>query len=174
MTRETLLPPMAAHVLEHGIAGVSLRPLAKAAGTSDRMLIYHFGNRQALVEALLEYLAKLYESGLEVALPSEPATDRRETVRRVLELTDTDELRPFMRLWWEVVAASAAGDAIFRKSAASIMGLLLAWLEAHLPEGDPDPAGGARLLLTLIEGAQMLGAVGRADIAEAALLAFEG
>ena len=173
MSRETLLPPMAAHVLAHGLAGVSLRPLAKAAGTSDRMLIYHFGNRQALVEAILQYLATLYERGLEAALPDDPAVDRRETVRRILDLSDSEELRPFMRLWWEIVAASAGGDVAFRKSAASIMGLLLAWLEDHMPQGDPDPAAGARLLLTLIEGSQMLRAVGRADIAEAALLAFE-
>ncbi|MBX7540274.1 TetR/AcrR family transcriptional regulator [Qipengyuania sphaerica] len=174
MSRETLLPAMAAHVLENGIAGVSLRPLAKAAGTSDRMLIYHFGNRQGVVDALLEYLAKLYETGLDAALPAEPARDRRETVRRILERTASPALTPFMRLWWEVVAASAAGDETFRESAASTMGLLLGWLEAHMPEGDPDPRGGARLLLTLIEGSQMLGAVGRADIAEAALAAFEG
>ena len=61
-----------------------------------------------------------------------------------------------------------------RKSAASTMGLLLDWLEAHMPEDDPDPRGGARLLLTIIEGSQMLDAVGRADIAEAGLAALEG
>ncbi len=174
MSPETLLPPMAAHVLEHGIAGVSLRPLARAAGTSDRMLIYHFGNRQGAIDALLDYLAGLYEAGLEAALPQERAPDRKETLRRILKITAAPELSPFMRLWWEVVAASAAGDETFRKSASSTMGLLLGWLEAHMPENDPDPKGGARLLLTFIEGSQMLGAVGQADIAEAALVAFEG
>ena len=174
MSRETLLPLMASHVLKHGIAGVSLRPLAKAAGTSDRMLIYHFGNRQGAVEALLDYLAELYEGGLESALPAQPASSRPETVRRILEATRESELRPFLRLWWEVVAAAASGDPAFRTSAASIMGTLLKWLERHMPEDDPDPQGGARLLLTLIEGSQMLDAVGRADIAEAALAAIEG
>lgn len=174
MSPETLLPAMAAHVLEHGIAGVSLRPLAKAAGTSDRMLIYHFGNRQGVIDALLDYLAASYEAGLEAALPAQRAATRQETVRQILDVTSTPELQPFMRLWWEVVAAAAAGDQTFRKSAASTMGLLLDWLEAHMPDGDPDPRGGARLLLTLIEGSQMLDAVGRADIAEAALAALEG
>lgn len=174
MSPETLLPAMAAHVLEHGISGVSLRPLAKAAGTSDRMLIYHFGNRQGVIDALLDYLAASYEAGLEMALPAQRAATRQETVRQILDVTSTPELQPFMRLWWEVVAAAAAGDQTFRKSAASTMGLLLDWLEAHMPEGDPDPRGGARLLLTLIEGSQMLDAVGRADIAEAALAALEG
>ena len=174
MSRETLLPAMAAHVLAHGLASVSLRPLAKAAGTSDRMLIYHFGNRQGVIDALLEYLAALFEAGLEAAFPTQTATTRQDTLRQVLAATSTPDLAPFMRVWWELVAASAAGDATYRKSAAAIMGTLLDWLERHMPENDPDPKGGARLVLTMIEGSQMLGAVGRADIAEAALLAFEG
>ncbi|MET8159365.1 TetR/AcrR family transcriptional regulator [Sphaerisporangium sp. NPDC005289] len=37
------------YVLEHGLIGLSLRPLAAALGTSDRMLIYHFGSKERLV-----------------------------------------------------------------------------------------------------------------------------
>jgi AcrR family transcriptional regulator len=42
------------YVLEHGVIGLSLRPLAAAIGTSDRMLIYHFGSREALIADVLE------------------------------------------------------------------------------------------------------------------------
>lgn len=42
------------YVLEHGIAGLSLRPLAAALGTSDRMLVYHFGSKDALVAEVIE------------------------------------------------------------------------------------------------------------------------
>lgn len=174
LSRETLLPAMAAYVLENGIAGVSLRPLAKAAGTSDRMLIYHFGNREGVVDALLEYITNLFSSGLDSALPSEPASDRKTTVARILQVTSSPELQPFFRLWWDIVAAAAAGNDTFRSSAAATMGQLLEWLEQNMPAQDHDPKGGARLLLTLIEGSQMLGAVGRQDIAEAALAALEG
>ena len=51
MTKDSLLPLLTAHVLAHGLGGASLRPLAKAAGTSDRMLIYHFGTKEALIRA---------------------------------------------------------------------------------------------------------------------------
>ena len=40
-------------VLEHGLIGLSLRPLAAALGTSDRMLLYHFGSKDDLVAAVL-------------------------------------------------------------------------------------------------------------------------
>jgi AcrR family transcriptional regulator len=51
--RELLLDLVTDHVLEHGLIGLTLRPLAAAIGTSDRMLIYHFGNRDALVSAVV-------------------------------------------------------------------------------------------------------------------------
>ena len=41
-------------MLAEGLIGLSLRPLAKAVGTSDRMLIYHFGNRDGLVAAVID------------------------------------------------------------------------------------------------------------------------
>jgi AcrR family transcriptional regulator len=39
--------------LVHGIQGLSLRPLAESIGTSARMLVYHFGSREGLVDAVL-------------------------------------------------------------------------------------------------------------------------
>ena len=41
------------HVLEHGLIGLSLRPLAAALGTSDRMLLYHFADKDDLVATVL-------------------------------------------------------------------------------------------------------------------------
>ena len=38
----------------HGLADRSLRDLALAAGSSHRMIIYHFGSRAGLVAALVE------------------------------------------------------------------------------------------------------------------------
>ena len=51
--REELLDQVTDHVLQHGLIGLTLRPLAAAIGTSDRMLIYHFDNRDALVSAVV-------------------------------------------------------------------------------------------------------------------------
>ena len=37
-----MLNQLAQYVLEHGLNDASLRPMAAALGTSDRMLLYHF------------------------------------------------------------------------------------------------------------------------------------
>lgn len=51
--RDELLEAATEHVLENGLIGLTLRPLAAAIGTSDRMLVYHFGTRDALVSAVV-------------------------------------------------------------------------------------------------------------------------
>lgn len=42
------------YFLEHGLADLSLRPLATKAGTSARLLIYHFGSKDGLIAAVME------------------------------------------------------------------------------------------------------------------------
>lgn len=174
LSRETLLPRLAAHVLEHGLAGVSLRPLARAAGTSDRMLIYHFGSKDGLITALLDHIAGLYAAALEAAYPAEPATSRRECALRLLALGRAPMFAAFLRLWWEIVAGAARGEAAYRSSAAAMMASQLAWFEAHLPPDDPDPQAGARLVAAAVEGALMLDAIGLGPVGEAGLAALEG
>ncbi len=41
------------YALEHGLADLSLRPLAAAVGSSPRVLLYLFGSKDGLVRALL-------------------------------------------------------------------------------------------------------------------------
>ena len=87
MSRETLLPLLAAHVMAHGLADASLRPLARAAGTSDRMLIYHFGNKDALVAALLDYLVARFADALDSAFPQARSASRRACAETVYAVT---------------------------------------------------------------------------------------
>ena len=51
--RQRLLDAAVDHVAEHGITGLSLRQLATAIGTSHRMLLYHFGSKEALMVAIV-------------------------------------------------------------------------------------------------------------------------
>lgn len=48
------------HVMSHGTANLTLRPLAKALKTNARMLMYHFGSRKGLMR---EILAGIRERG---------------------------------------------------------------------------------------------------------------
>jgi AcrR family transcriptional regulator len=52
--RSRLLRSIVEYVLEHGVADLSLRPLAEFVEASPRTLLYHFGSREALIVAALE------------------------------------------------------------------------------------------------------------------------
>ena len=61
--RRELLELAYAYVLEHGVADLSLRPLAAAIGSSPRVLLFLFGSKAELVQALL---ARAREDELEL------------------------------------------------------------------------------------------------------------
>lgn len=52
--REIILNTAEQLFAEHGVNGVSLRSINAAAGVSPSVLHYHFGNREVLLEALIE------------------------------------------------------------------------------------------------------------------------
>lgn len=55
--RQQILERLADHVLAHGMQAASLRPLAAAAGTSDRMLLHYFADKEELITATLALVA---------------------------------------------------------------------------------------------------------------------
>jgi AcrR family transcriptional regulator len=169
LAKDAMLQAMVAHVLEHGVTDASLRPLARAAGTSDRMLIYHFVSKEKLIGAILTRLAEMFGLLLDTQFAAERAVTRKDCLTAVARVTRSPELRPVMRVWMQVLAAAAAGETAYLETGRAIIERLLTWVEAHLPEGDPDPAGTARTMLVLVEGAVVLDLAGRGDVADAAL-----
>jgi AcrR family transcriptional regulator len=62
--RAALLRAVVDHFSQHGIGDASLRQIAAAVGTSHRMLIYHFGSRVGLLEAVVEELERAERDAL--------------------------------------------------------------------------------------------------------------
>lgn len=65
-TRKTeLLDALIAYLQRHGLADLSLRPMAAATGTSARLLIFHFRSKERLLAEVLEEMqARLQRSFL--------------------------------------------------------------------------------------------------------------
>jgi AcrR family transcriptional regulator len=51
--KRELLERAVNYALEHGFSGLSLRPLAEGIGSSARMLIHHFGSKEALLSLMV-------------------------------------------------------------------------------------------------------------------------
>jgi AcrR family transcriptional regulator len=89
------------YVLEHGLAGLSLRPLASALRTSPRMLLYDFGSKERLIAEVLAE-ARRREAELLVDYRTIPGASEAETLRLVWDWISADERKPFLRLFFEV------------------------------------------------------------------------
>jgi AcrR family transcriptional regulator len=93
------------YALEHGVANLSLRPLASAIGSSPRVLLYLFGSKDGLVRALLAR-ARAEELALLEELRSNPGSDLKDVVARIWEWLAAEERRGLLSLWVEGYARS--------------------------------------------------------------------
>ncbi len=91
--RTDVLARAADYVLERGLAGLSLRPLAKALGTSPRMLLYDFGSKEQLIDEVLAQIRRREETLLEADV---------RTLEEVWRWIAAPERKPFLRLFFEV------------------------------------------------------------------------
>ena len=165
---------MAGHVLEHGLTTASLRPLARAAGTSDRMLIYHFGDKDGVIAALLEFISAGFLAGLDAALPPQRMATRGALLRRLVAIMRMPVAAGQGRVWLDIVAASARGEVAYGRTGAAIVSGFADWIAARLPEGEEDPRGAALALLTLLEGTLVMDAVGHPEATDAAIAWLSG
>jgi AcrR family transcriptional regulator len=163
-TRKTeLVRSLADHVLAHGLGGASLRPLAAAVGTSDRMLLYYFPDKPALIAAVLEEVAVRMTMLLDVQRAADPLAPH-ELEQRLLPLLHNPAVWPFMQLWLEMAALAARGDETCTRVGGGIARGFVAWLEPQLDLADPTERCRAALrLLTMIEGAVLLKSLGLSD-----------
>ena len=111
MTRETrrrdeFAQAATDYVLEHGLVGLSLRPLAAAIGTSDRMLLYHFDGKDDLVATVLRLSND--RSVAEVRALA-PAPDVRTAVLTLWEAVTSPRLDRCQRLYVEAAALGVLG-----------------------------------------------------------------
>jgi AcrR family transcriptional regulator len=157
--RDELLEAAYRYVLEHGLADVSLRPLAAAVGSSPRVLLFLFGSKDGLVRALL---ARARDDELAALARAGGAADA------VWAWLVAPEHRALLRLWVEAYARSLVDpDGPWGGFAARTVA---DWLDVLAPAGDDVDR---TLLLAVLRGALLdLLATGDAERTTAAVEKF--
>lgn len=103
--KEQLRDAALAYLVEHGLTGVSLRPMAARLGTSARILMFHFKSKEGLMTEVMEELhARLQASFLKL---SESADRRVPPLKRFWLWARDRKNFPYLRLLYEsqIVAA---------------------------------------------------------------------
>lgn len=158
--RAQIIDHLVDFLLREGLGAASLRPLAEAAGTSDRMLLYYFRDKEELLAATLTQGAAQLTVLLDAAMDATPRTPES-LEADLLAATMAEDFWPFTCLWFEIAAHSARGDPLYRQLGGAIAEGFCGWIADRLAIDDPiERRAAAHRLLTVIEGAQLLRAVG--------------
>jgi AcrR family transcriptional regulator len=96
--RDELLERAYDYALDHGVAELSLRPLAAAVGSSPRVLLFLFGSKAGLVQALL---ARARRDELELLDRARAAGDLLAAATELWAWLAAEEHRGLLQLWVE-------------------------------------------------------------------------
>jgi AcrR family transcriptional regulator len=105
--RVTTLAKATDYVLEHGLTGLSLRPLAAALDTSTRMLLYDFGSKEKLVSEVLAEVRRREKAAWAEHLDTADVSPD-ELLLVVWEWLIAPERTPYLRLFFQVYIDAAA------------------------------------------------------------------
>jgi AcrR family transcriptional regulator len=126
--RERLLDLVTDYCLGHGLSGVSLRSLAQAAGSNNRMLLYYFGSKEQLLVETLEHAGRRHPI-LAQAFAALEQRDRalEDRLAQAWTAVSAPEREAFLRLFFEVVGLAAQDEQRFPDFSAQ---LIRDWPEA--------------------------------------------
>jgi AcrR family transcriptional regulator len=152
--RERLLAGAIEHVSRHGVGEISLRQLAGALGTSHRMLLYHFGSREALLIEVIRSVEEQQRAALAQILEEEADEPPAEIMRRMWARVADPALWPNERLFFEVYAQALQGSP---HALPLLDGIVDAWVEplaALVAPGRPEAEARAeaRLGVAVVRG----------------------
>jgi AcrR family transcriptional regulator len=123
-SRAALLARIMEYAARDGLADRSLREIATGAGTSHRMLLYHFGSREGLLAAVVGAMEAQQRTTM--AALAESATTPGELMSGIWQQVSSPEVRPFVRLFFEVFALATTAE----PGAAQLLpGLTETWLD---------------------------------------------
>jgi AcrR family transcriptional regulator len=126
--RDELAEAATDYALEHGLIGLSLRPLAQALGTSDRMLLYHFEDKDDLVATILRTTSERSGRSLR-ALPPSPGL--RYAVLDLWRAVTTGPQQRCQRLYVEAAALGLFGREPYATAVRETNALWVSAVAAH-------------------------------------------
>ena len=124
-SREVLLAAIVEHAAQSGFSDLSLRQLAAAVGTSHRMLLYHFGSKEALLVAVIREVERRTREQ-QLAIFADPRLTPAAAMRRAWRTETDPAVAPYERLFVEVYGQALQGR---RDTTRLLEGIVESWLE---------------------------------------------
>ncbi len=150
--RAALLAACTDELLRHGLPGLTLAKMAAAAGTSSRMLLYHFTTRDQLVLQALQEARRRQQQLFGELLAPRTSVPYATVLTEAWDGITAPGLRPYLRLFGQLhdLPPDRTPWTEFRvRSITDWLPTIEAGLRA---DGHPDPAALATAVIALIRG----------------------
>jgi AcrR family transcriptional regulator len=153
--RVEIVSKLAGHVLRAGLRDVGLRRLAKVAGTSDRMLLYYFRNKDDLLMAILTEIGQGLAETVGERVGTEPLPPA-EALTRLWNVLKGEAFADQLRLWLDLSSRASRGDPLFGAIVATVRESWVDWTSRLLDVPEADKLALALLLMGAIDGQVVL------------------
>jgi AcrR family transcriptional regulator len=132
--REDLLDAVIEYMLDHGVADLSLRPLAAHVGSKARLLIYHFGSRDALIADAMIVIRERVQRAFADMVDRGRGRMPSQIMQTFWEWATSREHERYLRLFFEVHGLALQKPSVY---GLYLEGAVKTWVEmmaAVLPE----------------------------------------
>ena len=169
--KEAYIERIAGYILQNGINESSLKKMADAALTSDRMLMHYFKDKEEILNLTLMQISQDFIS----LLNSDPQLKLGfdEFVIFLGEAIKDNRVRPYLNLWLELIHLASNGKdpyfAVSKKIGETYWGWLL---QVYRPAVNEDKNRMAALIYALTEGFVFLDKIDMGDKIDLALEAI--
>jgi len=139
-TRDRLLQDCLTYFLQHGVANLSLRPLAAAVGTSARMVLHYFGSKEGLIAEVMEQVQARLQNGFQALRDSKNGRPGKDLVLRFWRVLSSRDNQPFLRLLFEVQMLALQNPGRYRRYLSRTSSSWRRLIERALPAKDKSAA----------------------------------
>jgi AcrR family transcriptional regulator len=131
--RAELLQRAVDYAVEHGVADLTLRPLAAALGVRPNTLVHHFGTKEQLLSEILNGVRDRLRAMREHAADENAAAAREDALHATWRWTSDPARQPFFRFFFEAYGLALRAPERYEPFLERVV-------SDWLPEGEEVPA----------------------------------
>lgn len=150
LKREMLKISISKYILDFGIKNASLKKMAIACSTSDRMLLHYFKDKEEILKEALLYINNSLILILENKIPQKMHFD--EIILYISDLLKEPDIDVYMRLWFELIDLSSSNNKLYYNTAREICVVFFEWINKIYINEDGRVKNLESLILVIIEG----------------------
>lgn len=168
LKKQSIVDNLAKYILEKGIKNASLRNMAEAVPTSNRMLLHYFKDKEEMMTEVLIHITNNFIAILESSRSEKMSFNN--LMPYLYQALKIPEITPYIRLCLELISLSANNEEPYYSIARKIGETFYVWIEkALIIEEDEDKEEQLAMAFVIIEGFVVLNSLGYEDRIEKAL-----